>query len=345
MADYYTDDIHGPHEYFELGNFALTSGYTLPGARLGYRTIGTLNAAKDNAVLAPHMFSGTSAFMEAYVGEGRPLDPSTHFVILPGQFGGGFSSSPSNTPAPFDRGQFPLVAIADDVVAQHRLVTEHFGIERLQAVLGWSMGGQQTYEWAVRFPDMVPRAAVFAATARNPVHNQIFIDTWNELLTSDPAFRGGFYDDQAEVRLGLQRLAVSFSLMGLSSAFFREELWRGLGFASPDDFRQGFIRGYFAPMDPNNLIVQGRKWRASDISAHTGGDLAAALGRITAQFFVVPFSEDLFFPPEDCEADCAAIPNGHYRPIETPMGHFGMFGLRPEDPAAVDAVIAEMLAS
>ncbi|WP_352231958.1 alpha/beta fold hydrolase [Actinomycetospora sp. NBRC 106375] len=116
------------------------------------------------------------------MGPGTPLDPARYFVICPGQIGGGMSSSPSNTPAPFDRGQFPPVAIADDVVAQHRLVTEHFGIERLHAVLGWSMGAQQTYEWAVRHPDMVPRAAAFAGTARTPAHNQIFIDLHLELL-------------------------------------------------------------------------------------------------------------------------------------------------------------------
>ncbi len=345
MSGYYTDDVHGHHEYFELGGFPLTTGYTIPNARLAYKTVGTLNAAKDNAVLAPHMYSGTSAFMEAYVGEGRPLDPAKYFVILPGQFGGGFSSSPSNTPPPFDRGQFPPVAIADDVIAQHKLVTEHFGITTLHAVLGWSMGAQQTYEWAVRYPDMVPRAAVFAGTARTPVHNQVFIDVHTELLISDPEFKNGFYADSADVHVGLRRHAVAFSLQGLSAAFYRDELWRDLGFVSADDFRQGFIRGYFAPMDPNNLLTQARKWRSGDIGAHTGGDVTAALGTITARFFVVPFSEDLFFPPEDCKADADRIPGGRYRPIETPMGHFGMFGLRESDIAAVDAVIAEMLAA
>ena len=82
-----------------------------------------------------------------------------------------------------------------------------------------------------------------------------------------------------------------------------------------------------------------------DGRAHAGGDLVAALGKITAQFFVVPFSEDRYFPPEDCRADADLIRGGHYRPIETPMGHLGMFGLRPEDPAALDAVIAGMLTS
>lgn len=345
MSGYYTDEVHGAHSYLEFESFPLQSGYTLPAARLGYKTLGTLNAAKDNAVLFPHMYSGTSASMEMFVDAGRPLDPEQWFVIFPGQFGGGFSSSPSNTPAPYDRGNFPPLAIADDVIAQHRLVTEHFGIERLHAVMGWSMGAQQTYEWAVRYPDLVPRAAAFAGNARTPVHNQVFIDMHVELLRSDPAFAGGFYDDSTDVRLGLKRHATAFSLVGLSSAFWRHELWRGLGFVSADDFRQGFVQAYFAPMDPNNLIAQAGKWRAGDIGAHAGGDVTAALGAIPARFFVSPFSEDLFFPPEDCQADAAAMPKGEFRPIETPFGHFGMFCLRPEDQEAIDAVIAETLAA
>ncbi len=121
---YYTEQVHGPHEYLDLGNFELASGFVLPGARLAYKTMGTLSGAKDNAVLLPHMYTGTAAFMQAYVGPGRPLDPDRYFLILPAQFGDGFSSSPSNTPPPFDRGAFPPVAISDDVRAQHRLVTE-----------------------------------------------------------------------------------------------------------------------------------------------------------------------------------------------------------------------------
>src|ERR1700730_17580261 len=78
-------------------------------ARLAYKTMGTLSGAKDNAVLLPHMYTGTAAFMQAYVGPGRPLDPDRYFFILPAQFGDGFSSSPSNTPPPFDRGAFPPV--------------------------------------------------------------------------------------------------------------------------------------------------------------------------------------------------------------------------------------------
>ena len=117
---YYTEEVHGPHEYLDLGNFELASGFVLPQAKLAYKTIGTLNEARDNAILLPHMYTGTAAFMTAYVGAGRPLDPERYFFILPAQFGDGFSSSPSNTPPPFDRGAFPPVAISDDVRAQHQ---------------------------------------------------------------------------------------------------------------------------------------------------------------------------------------------------------------------------------
>lgn len=137
VCGYHTDDVHGKHDHLDLGNFPLSTGHSIPNARLGYKTLGTLNEAKGNAMLFPHMFSGTSASTEMFVGEDRPLDPRRYFVVFPGQFGGGFSSSPSNTAPPFDRGRFPPIAIAGDVVAQHRLVTEHLGIRRLHAVLGW----------------------------------------------------------------------------------------------------------------------------------------------------------------------------------------------------------------
>ena len=116
--EYYSEENLGPHEYLKLGDFPLIHGQTLANAKLAYRTHGTLNAAKDNAILFPHMWSGTSKSMEIFIGEGRPLDPSKYFIILPGQFGNGFSSSPSNTPAPQNMGAFPNIMIGDDVVIE-----------------------------------------------------------------------------------------------------------------------------------------------------------------------------------------------------------------------------------
>lgn len=338
-------DTAAEYEYLELGRFALCSGYSLPDARLAYRTHGTLDAERANAVLVPHGFAATPSSLDDHIGPGRPLDTDRYFVICPGQLGAGLSSSPSTMPPPYDRGQFPPLAITDDVRAQHRLVTEHLRIESLHAVLGWSTGGQQAYEWAARFGDMVPRAAAFAAGARTPVHTQIAIDTVLELLRSDPAFAGGFYRDPADVRTGLARLAVVFSLTGFTSEWYRFEEWRALGYASADDFRQGFVRGRFSGMDPNDLVSQATKWRAFDITPHGNGSLYAALGRIRTHFFVVPFSGDGLVPVDDQADEAGHLPLGELRVVDTPAGHFAMTGLREQDRERIGEIITEMLTS
>lgn len=338
-----SDPTPPPLQHLDLDAFELASGHVLPDARLAYRTVGTLNEARDNAVLLPHMYSGTSEFMTAFIGEGRPLDPSRYFFVLPAQFGDGSSSSPSNTPAPYDRGAFPAVAISDDVRAQHRLVTEHLGIEKLAMVSGWSMGGQQTLEWAVRYPDAVARAVSFAATLRNPDHCTVFCDLHMDALRSDPAFADGFYAAASDVRLGLRRHAQAFALMGASSHMYRAEAWRELGFGSRDGFVQGFLQAYFLPMDPNDLLTQAAKWKSSDVAAVAGGDLDAALARVTAEVTDVAFTGDLFFPPEDIRADAERIPGARYEEIGSVWGHFTMFNLREADTAQIDAVYAQAL--
>jgi homoserine O-acetyltransferase len=342
MTDYYSEETHGPHEIFELGNFELESRITLPNARLAFKTHGTLNKQKSNAILFPHMWSGTPKAMEAFIGTDRPLDPNKYFIILPGQFCNGFSSSPSNTPAPFNQGAFPFVTIADDVRAQHRLVTERYGITELQLVLGWSMGAQQTYEWAVRYPDMVKRALPFAGFARPTPHNYLFVRAHEDVLKSDPAWNGGFYAPNTMAN-GLRRHAQLWSVMGLCQRFYAKQAWRDYGFSSLDDFVHRFWEAYFLPMDPNNLIWMGWKWRHGDVSANTGGDLAAALGRIKAKTHVVAFSDDMFFPPEDCQAEQKMVPNSRYRLVESLWAHFAMFCLAPSDREQIDSCIADIL--
>ena len=164
-------------DMFDLGNFPLTAGFTIPNARLAYTTHGTLSAAKDNAILFPNFLGGSDQALELYIGNDLALDPRKYFIVLPGQFGNGFSSSPSNTPPPFDRGAFPPIHVADDVIAQHRLLTEHFGITELRLVLGWSIGAMQTYEWAVRFPQMVKRMVSIAGAPRPSPWTHLWLRT------------------------------------------------------------------------------------------------------------------------------------------------------------------------
>jgi homoserine O-acetyltransferase/O-succinyltransferase len=344
--DFYSPDQHGPYEICDIGDLVLERGGTLRQCQLAYATFGVLNAARDNAILVTTWFAGSSAIMrQAYIGPGRALDPATWFIIVVNQIGGGLSTSPHNTPGPAGMGNFPAVTIGDDVVAQERLLRLKFGIENLALVVGGSMGAQQVYEWAVRFPGKVRRAAPIAGTARTTPHDRLYVETLIDAITSDPGFAGGWYDAPNTVRDGLERHARQWALMGLSPGFLKAEGWRAAGFSSIDDFRVNFLYAAFLPQDPNALVCMARKWIDADVARHAGGDLAAALGRITALTTVMPISSDMFFVTADCAAEQALIPGSRLVVLDTDWGHIGLFGLdsgyAPQIDAALSALLAE----
>jgi homoserine O-acetyltransferase len=342
---YYSQEAHGPYELHDIGNLELEEGGTIRGCQLAYATFGSLSTEKDNAILVPTWYSGTSKIMEqVYIGKGRALDPDKYFIIAVNQIGSGLSTSPNNTPAPAGMGNFPHVRIGDDVRAQQKLLTEKFGITKLALVVGGSMGAQQTYEWAVRFPEMVKRAAPIAGTARNTEHDFLFTETLVDAITSDPGFRRGFYSSPEDVREGLLRHAKMWAVMGWSTEFFAQNRYRALGFSSLDDFIVNFMYAYFSVMDPNDLLCMAWKWQRGDVSRMTRGNLAEALGRIRAKTFVMPVSHDMFFPPQDCEAEQKLIPGGEFRPLKSVDGHLALFGADPEFLAQVDKNLKELLA-
>lgn len=340
---YYSQEVHGPYETYSLGEFELAEGETLPDCQIAYTTFGELNDAKDNAILFPHMYSGTNKDMEMYVGEEMALDPETYFIILPNQIGGGLSTSPHNTPPPYGQADFPNVRISDDVRAQQQLITEKFGVDELELVLGWSMGAQQTYEWAVRYPEMVKRAAPIGGTAKNPPQSSLLVDTLISALKLDPNWNNGYYDDHRSMRQGLRQHARTWVLMGTSADLWREEAWREAGFSSLNDFLHRLWDEWFLPMDPNDLIRMAWKWKHADVSRITDGDLESALERIEARVYVLPFEEDMVFTLEDNRIEEEMIPDSELRPIPTPWGHFGMFGFRSEDVEFIDNTINELL--
>ena len=343
---YYSADVHGPFEVHDLGDLVLEEGDTLRGCQLAYATAGTLSPAKDNAVLVPTWYTGNhSVMLEAYVGPGRALDPERYFIVVVNQIGSGLGSSPHNTPGPFGRDRFPRIHIGDDVVAQERLLREKFGIEQLELVFGGSMGAQQTYEWAVRFPEKVRRAAPLAGTAHPYPHCQIFVENLREALASDPHFAGGAYAASGDLQAGLRRHALLFAMYVLSNEFWEREVWREMGFSSRHDFQVGFLEGYFQPMDAADLRCQGWKWMYGDVTRHTGGDLAEALGRITARTVVMPVSTDRFFTVSDCAAEQKLIKNSELRVIDDVHGHASLFNLVPTFAEQIDAALGDLLAT
>jgi homoserine O-acetyltransferase/O-succinyltransferase len=343
---YYSQDVHGPYELHDIGHLDLEEGGTIRNCKLAYATFGMLNAAKDNAILFPTWYSGTNKIIEqVFIGKGRALDPDKYFILIVNQIGSGLSTSPHNTPEPAGMANFPNVRIGDDVRAQHKLITEKFGLANLALVVGGSMGAQQTYEWAVRYPDMVKRAAPIAGTARSTIHFFLFLETLVDAITSDPGFNKGFYSSSSDMREGLLRHAKMWAVMGWSTAFFQENRHRALGFSSINDFIINFMYAYFNIMDPNDLLCMAWKAQRADVSRHAGGDLRAALARIKAKTYVMPMSTDMFFPPTDCRAEWQLIPGAEFRPIQTIDGHLALFGADPSAISQLDRHLGQLLST
>ncbi|WP_156229462.1 alpha/beta fold hydrolase [Corynebacterium comes] len=344
---FYTPEVQGPYELISIGRLELERGGVIRDCRLAVATRGTLNEARDNAILIPTWFTGThQAWLDTYIGPGHALDPSKYFIVIVNQIGNGLSTSPHNTEdESIAMSRFPFVTIGDDVVAQERLLREHFDITELFAVVGASMGAQQAYEWAVRFPDRVHRVAPIAGTAKNTPHDVLFTQVLLDAVTSDPGFKGGEHTSNEDVEVGLKRHARVWAVMGLSTEWWKQEAWRDLGMETPQQTVQEFLEPIFASLDPNSLLVMGRKWQHGDVSRHTDGDLAEALGRVRAKVFSMPISEDMFFPVRDCAAEVDLIPGAELRVIDDLAGHFGLFGFVPSYMEQVNQHLEELFAS
>ncbi len=179
----------GDQQFFALGDVRLELGGMIKECVLGYRTYGILNEARSNAVLFPTWYTGTSQELEPFIGPGKMLDTSRYFVIGVDSFGNGISSSPSNSPHQKGR-SFPEFTIGDMVRAQVRLASEKFGITRLHAVAGISMGGLQAYYWAAAFPGSVRKVVAITGTPRPTAYDLLLFGTQLALLDGDHAGTG-----------------------------------------------------------------------------------------------------------------------------------------------------------
>ena len=334
------------HKIFELGDVDLQCGLRLRGARLAYQTYGELNARKDNVIVFPTFFGSQHPANEPMIGPGMALDPARYFIIIPNLFGNGLSSSPSNTPAPYDRARFPRVTYCDNIGFQHRLVTEQFGVERIALVCGFSMGAQQTFHWGALYPDMVERIAPWCGSAKTARHNFVFLEGVKAALCADDAWNNGWYDTPPAK--GLRAMSRVYAGWAPSQAFYREKVYLDIGHSSLEDYLITSWEGRYLQQDANNILAMVATWQSGDISDNPlyGGDFAKALGSIKAKAFVMPSRTDQYFPPEDNEIEVSMMPNAELRVIETIWGHTGGGpGRNPSDTGFIDAQLKELLAS
>jgi len=301
---------------FELGDLAVERGGTVHDARLSWQTHGTLNAARDNVVVYPCSYGATGDDLARLIGPDTVLDPERWFVVVPDMFSNGRSSSASGQP------DFPaVVTAADNVRAQHRLLTEHLGVSTVAAAYGFSMGGIQAYHWAALFPGQVERAIVVCGSARTADHNKVFLSGLLRILEAAPEHLGGGRFS-AEPAAALRAFAHVYAGWGLSQDFYRAGLYRTV-LGAPDletylatDWETGFS------LPAADLYAQAQTWVHADISAgEHGGDLARALQAVQARVLLLPGETDLYFRVADNAAELAHLADAELRPIPSIWGH------------------------
>jgi homoserine O-acetyltransferase/O-succinyltransferase len=330
---------------FVIHNFHTESGVTLPEAKVVYGTYGHLNAAGDNAILLPSHYMADMRGYDWLIGPGKALDPARQFLITSELFGNGRSSSPSNTPEPFHGPRFPVTTIRDNVEAVHQLLTRELGVRHLEAVIGFSMGAQQAFQWAVSYPDYMDRIVATSGTAKTYGHGIVRLESEITALTTDEAFQGGDY--KQEPVKGIQAFSLVWTAWLFSQEWWREELWKseepaGTTFAQVmDHYKTNFIPG----ADANNLILQMRTWEQHDVGATPGfgGDVGKALGSIKAQVLYMPSATDLYFPVEDARYEAPFIPHCTLLSIPSLWGHPAGAGASPADEKFLNQNIAAFL--
>jgi homoserine O-acetyltransferase len=310
-------DMSDAGEVFELGAFRLQNGALLPDARLVYRSYGRLAPDRSNVVLYPTSYGADHRDIDWLIKPDGILDPTRWFVVIANMFGNGLSTSPSHLPA----GAAFAVSHHDNVAAQDRLLREVFGVETLALVYGWSMGAQQAYHWAVAHPDRVRHVAALCGTARTSEHNIVFLRSLQSALTADPAWDGSRFT--ALPARGFRTFARIYASWAASQAFYRKRVYRELGYTDLDDYLVRAWEASYRRRRPEDLLGMLDTWIASDVSNHPrhGGDLARALGSIRARTLVMAGATDLYFTPEDCAADAAAIGGARFTLIPSIWGH------------------------
>lgn len=277
----------GQQQFASLGDFKLESGETIRECRLGYRTFGQLNADKSNAVLFPTWFAGTSADLVGSVGPGKVVDSSKYYVILVDALGDGISTSPSNSQTQ-PRMKFPKFGIRDMVNSQHQMLTQALHINHLKAVMGISMGGMQTFEWMVSYPDFIDKAIPIVGSPRLAPFDLLLWQTENAAITIDPAWKNGDYSEQPALTLlaGLEGLAIE------TPDKFNQETTRD---KLPEWFAQA--KKDVAEFDANNHIRQSEAMIAHDVSAPFGGSMERAAAAVKAKVLVVASRSDHMVTP------------------------------------------------
>jgi homoserine O-acetyltransferase/O-succinyltransferase len=274
-----------PPELGSIGDLPLVSGESIKNCVVEYRTVGTLNAQKSNVVVWAAWFSGITKDLLELVGPGKLVDSTKYYVVLVGALANGVSSSPSNS-ALQPRLRFPAVTVRDMVESQQRLLTRVLGFSHVHAVLGISMGGMQTFQWGISYPDFMDRLIPIVGSPRLAPYDLLLWQANLDAIERDPAYLGGNYRQQPELPV-VQQLA---DLNLTSFEEYNQRLTREQALAA----HQKLVPPRF---DANDRVRQLHAMIDHDVSRTTGGSLENAAKVLKAKMLVIVSERDAMVTP------------------------------------------------
>ncbi len=299
-------------KFVELGDFRLENGETIRDCRLGYRTFGVLNHDKSNAVLFPTWLAGTSGELAdlGFIGPGKLADTEKYFVIAVDAFGNGVSSSPSNSKLQ-PEGSFPRFSIGDMVNAQHLLVSRHFGLSKLRAAIGISMGAMQVFQWMVSHPDFLCKAVPVSGTPRQTAYDLL---VWQaELGIIDALKSSGKYS------LAMKAVAAIHTVLARTPDYYASQIKRQnfLRFIADNEKA---LSGY----DPCDWASQLLAMMNHNIYKTFNDSPGQAAKTVKAQALIITSSRDhLVYPGPSREL--AGLLDARLFELTGDCGHFAFF--------------------
>jgi homoserine O-acetyltransferase/O-succinyltransferase len=317
-----------PLEFHEIGDFPLECGDTLYDCRVGFRTVGELNAAKDNAILFPTWFAGTSEHVVSLVSPEKLLDPEGFFVVIVDALGNGVSTSPSNS-ARQPGGEFPTIAVRDMAASQRRLVEERFGITKLHAVVGGSMGGMQTFEWMVSYPDMMKKAIPYVGSTKRSAYDLTLMRLQKDVID-----------------VGKRHSVPDSTIMGeirtLQALVSRTPDWldREVAYENHDEFYAAFWTNHSETFTVDNWRAQLVAMLRHNVYAPYGDSAANAAARVTAETLVIVSRQDHIVYPGSA-LEFADMIDAETLVLDDDAGHLAVGAELPLVSAAVNAFLRE----
>jgi homoserine O-acetyltransferase/O-succinyltransferase len=275
-------------QFGDLGDFKLENGAVIRNCSIGYHTLGKLNDDKSNVVLWPTWFTGSSKQLFPLVGPEGYADPAHLFIILVDALGNGVSSSPSNSSVQ-PRMDFPVFTIRDMVNSQHRLLTENLGINHIRAVMGISMGGMQTFQWIVSYPEFMDKAVAIVGSPRLTSYDMLLWRSEESAIEEDKDWNGGNYSRQPNLKT-----VAEIHNLALTTPSYRVRETAANKFA---EFVQAVDKDGLGRMDANDWLRQLQAMMSHNIASPFGDSLQGAASQVKAKLMVVAATQDHMVNP------------------------------------------------